>query len=72
MAATVLNGIDAIREAKGTHLGYSDWITVSQERVNQFADFSILQFDVFSLQSFFFANCSFENGSNSFHDRREL
>jgi acyl dehydratase len=34
----VLEGADAIREAVGKHLGYSDWVLVTQERVNQFAD----------------------------------
>jgi acyl dehydratase len=35
---TVLEGADAIRSAVGTHLGYSDWVVITQERVNQFAD----------------------------------
>jgi acyl dehydratase len=34
----VLNGIDEVRAAKGRHLGYSEWLEVTQERVNQFAD----------------------------------
>ncbi len=38
MAATVLDGIDAVRAAKGTHLGYSDWLEITQDRVNMFAD----------------------------------
>ena len=38
MAVTTFDGIDAIRTAVGTHLGYSDWLDISQERVNQFAD----------------------------------
>jgi acyl dehydratase len=38
MAATVLNGIDAVKEAVGRHLGYSDWLEITQERVDQFAD----------------------------------
>jgi acyl dehydratase len=38
MAQTVLDGIDAVTEAAGSHLGYSPWLEVSQERVNQFAD----------------------------------
>ncbi len=38
MAQTTLAGLDAVRAAVGTHLGYSDWTTVTQERVNQFAD----------------------------------
>ena len=38
MAATVFDGIEAIRAAVGTHLGYSDWTDITQERVDQFAD----------------------------------
>ena len=38
MAQTVLDGITAVRGAVGRHLGYSDWMEVTQERVNQFAD----------------------------------
>jgi acyl dehydratase len=34
----VLEGTDAIRKAVGKHLGYSEWVLVTQERVNQFAD----------------------------------
>ena len=30
--------IDALRDAIGTDLGYSDWITIDQSRINQFAD----------------------------------
>jgi acyl dehydratase len=30
--------VDALRDAVGTDLGYSDWITIDQERINQFAD----------------------------------
>jgi len=29
---------DELREALGTHLGYSEWIEITQERVNLFAD----------------------------------
>lgn len=35
---TTINGIDELKAHVGQHLGYSDWITVTQERVNQFAD----------------------------------
>src|SRR5262249_55951654 len=35
---TVLNGIDEIRAAVGTHLGYSDWLEITQARIDQFAD----------------------------------
>jgi acyl dehydratase len=38
MPATVLDGIDAVSGAAGTHLGYSDWLEITQERVNQFAE----------------------------------
>ncbi|MGA0145520.1 MAG: MaoC family dehydratase [Ilumatobacteraceae bacterium] len=38
MAATTLNGPDDVRANVGKHLGYSEWITVDQERVNLFAD----------------------------------
>jgi acyl dehydratase len=34
----VLRGVDGVREALGRHLGYSDWLEITQERVNQFAD----------------------------------
>jgi len=37
-AQTVLDGPDAVKAAVGTHLGYSDWLTIDQERVNLFAD----------------------------------
>ena len=37
-ARTVLDGIDAVRAAVGTHLGYSDWLEIDQDRVNTFAD----------------------------------
>ena len=30
--------IEALRDAIGTDLGYSDWITIDQARINQFAD----------------------------------
>mgnify|MGYP006296779095 FL=1 len=38
MAQTVINGLDALPEYVGKHLGYSDYITVTQEMVNQFAE----------------------------------
>jgi acyl dehydratase len=37
-APVVLDGPDAVRAAAGKHLGYSDWVVVTQEQVNQFAD----------------------------------
>ena len=36
--ATVINGIDGLKAAVGNHLGYSNYMTITQERVNQFAD----------------------------------
>jgi acyl dehydratase len=38
MAATVFDGVDAVRAAVGRHLGYSDWLEITQDRVNLFAD----------------------------------
>ena len=38
MAATTLDGPDAVRAAVGAHLGYSEWLLVDQDRVNLFAD----------------------------------
>ena len=38
MAVTTFDGIDAVRAAVGTHLGHSEWVTVTQEMVNTFAD----------------------------------
>jgi acyl dehydratase len=38
MAQTVLNGIDEIRGAVGRHLGYSDWLEITQDRIDRFAD----------------------------------
>jgi acyl dehydratase len=38
MAQTVLDGTQAVLAATGTHLGYSDWLEVTQERVDRFAD----------------------------------
>ena len=37
-AQTVIDGPDAVRAAVGTHLGYSDWLDITQERVDLFAD----------------------------------
>lgn len=37
-AATILDGADAVRDAEGTHLGWSDWLTIDQERIDLFAD----------------------------------
>ena len=38
MAQTVLNGIDEVRAAVGRHLGYSDWMEITQARIDQFAE----------------------------------
>src|SRR6478752_2897863 len=35
---TVITGADEAKAAVGKHLGYSDWMEITQERVNQFAD----------------------------------
>ena len=36
--ATTISGIDDLKTKIGQHLGYSEWLEVTQERVNQFAD----------------------------------
>ncbi len=38
MAQTVFEDLGAVRDAVGVHLGYSDWLEITQDRVNQFAD----------------------------------
>ena len=38
MAQTTLTGVDGVRAALGTELGTSDWLTITQERVDQFAE----------------------------------
>jgi acyl dehydratase len=35
---TIVQGIAGLKELAGQHLGYSDWLEVTQERVNTFAD----------------------------------
>ena len=35
---TVFNTPADLKRAVGQHLGYSEWLTISQERINQFAD----------------------------------
>ena len=35
---TVFEDIDQLQAAVDTHLGYSDWVEVTQERVDRFAD----------------------------------
>jgi len=36
--ALEVNGIAGLKELVGTHLGYSEWLEITQERVNTFAD----------------------------------
>ena len=36
--ATTVNGIDELKGLQGTHLGYSDYVEITQEQVNQFAE----------------------------------
>ena len=38
MAARVINGVEELRTLVGEHLGYSEWVEITQERVNQFAE----------------------------------
>jgi acyl dehydratase len=38
MAQTTVEGVEGVQGLVGEHLGYSDWVTVTQERVNQFAE----------------------------------
>ena len=38
MPQTVLAGVEEVSAAVGRHLGYSDWIEVSQARIDEFAD----------------------------------
>ena len=38
MAVTTFNGIDELRSAAGTHLGFSPWVEVTQDQVNTFAE----------------------------------
>ena len=35
---TVIDGVDGFKELVGTQLGYSEWMPITQERVNLFAD----------------------------------
>ena len=35
---TTIQGIDGLKAKVGEHLGYSDWLEITQDRVNQFAD----------------------------------
>jgi len=50
MTARVITGVAGLKAAVGDHLGYSEYIEISQERVNQFAeatgDFQWIHVDV--------------------------
>jgi len=50
MTARVITGVAGLKAAIGEHLGYSEYIEISQERVNQFAeatgDFQWIHVDV--------------------------
>ena len=34
----VITGAEEAKAAVGKHLGYSDWVEITQDRINQFAD----------------------------------
>jgi len=38
MAQTTVDGIEGVQSLVGQHLGTSDWVTITQEQVNQFAE----------------------------------
>jgi acyl dehydratase len=38
MAQTTVEGVEGVQSLVGQHLGYSEWRTITQEQVNQFAD----------------------------------
>jgi acyl dehydratase len=38
MAVTVFTDLQQIKDAVGKHLGHSDWLEITQDRVNTFAD----------------------------------
>jgi acyl dehydratase len=38
MAQTTFEGLDEVRAAVGRHLGHSDWVTVTQDQVDLFAE----------------------------------
>jgi acyl dehydratase len=38
MAQTTVTGVQGVQSLVGQQLGYSDWVEVTQEQVNQFAD----------------------------------
>jgi acyl dehydratase len=38
MAKRTINGIEEFKKLVGEHIGYTDWVEITQERVNAFAD----------------------------------
>jgi len=38
MAQTTVEGMEGVQGLVGQHLGHSDWVEITQERVNQFAE----------------------------------
>jgi acyl dehydratase len=38
MARTTVDGVEGVQSLVGRHLGYSDWVTITQEQVDRFAD----------------------------------
>lgn len=38
MAQTTVEGVEGVQSLVGQHLGYSDWVEITQEQVNRFAD----------------------------------
>ena len=38
MAQTTVEGTEGVQGLVGQHLGYSDWVEITQEQVNQFAE----------------------------------
>ena len=38
MAQTTVEGIEGVLEKVGQHLGHSEWVEITQEQVNQFAE----------------------------------
>jgi len=38
MSSRIITGVEGLKSAVGEHLGYSEYMEITQERVNQFAD----------------------------------
>jgi acyl dehydratase len=38
MAQTTVEGVEGVQGLVGRHLGHSDWVTITQERVDRFAE----------------------------------